>query len=399
MNDALSRKAGSKYAFLAFLVSIFLFFTPFEQAGANPTMFPKYFVAGASMFLLMPLAAIKKIRLRAASVLTLVALAAIIFHSLVIKPVPAQFNLLICANMALAILIYETSFHWRREFKAAISWILAVNAIVIAIQALLFYVFTSRIFDFHKLVFGSDSRFVENFLNIARFSGLQVEPGTYANYIACLTAILVLSSEFSVRLLSICFVAIISIFLTNSGSSVYFVPVLLALLAILGKKKIRGIHIVILLLAVVIYLHFSGIWAHLENRFMEHDDGSLSQRIIGINAYMATTLEEKILGLGFDSEPCVRCFYQDIGVTFNLVTRGGIIVSLAIAVLMARSVIVNGIVLATILFLIPLNEKMSFYEAPIWLFMLFATTALKNANAPKPVREDTGLRQLPRLYC
>lgn len=398
MNTLVSRKAGSRFAFLAFLASLFLFFTPFEQAGSNPTMFPKYFVAGASIFLLMPLVAIKQIRLRAASVLTLVTLVAIAFHAMVIKPVPAQFILLIAANIALAILIYETSFHWRREFEAAISWILVVNAIVIAIQALLFYVFSFGIYDFHKLIFGSDSRFVEDFLNIARFSGMQVEPGTYANYIACLTAILVLSSEFSERLLWMSFLAIISIFLTNSGSSVYFVPVLLALLAFLGRKKIRPVHIIILSLAIVLYLHFSGVLAHLEDRFMQHEDGSLSHRIEGINAYTATTFEEKILGLGFASEPCVRCFYQDIGVTFNLVTRGGVIVSLALAVLMVRSIMINGIVLATILFLIPLNEKMSFYEAPIWLFMLFATTALKNAKASKPAREDIGQAQFAGLY-
>lgn len=396
MNDLLGRKVGSRFAFMAFTVSLFLFFTPFEQAGSNPTMFPKYFAAGTSLLLLMPLVAIRKIRLRAPSVLALIALVTIIFHGLVIKPVPAQFILLIAANLVLAVVLYETSFNWRREFESAIVWLLVVNALVIGIQALLFYVFSFGIYDFHKVIFGSDSRFVEDYLNIARFSGIQVEPGTYANYIACLAATFVLCSDFSERVLWMTFLAVISIFLTNSGSSVYFVPVLIALMAFLGRKKIRPIHVVILSLGIFAYLHFSGVVAHLEDRFMQHEDGSLSHRIEGINAYMATTTEEKLLGVGFGSDPCVRCFYQDIGVTFNLVTRGGIIVALGLALLLSRALFVNGIVLSAILFLIPLNEKMSFYETPIWLFILFAATGLRSPKSSKAARADASQMQLAR---
>jgi hypothetical protein len=43
--------------------------------------------------------------------------------------------------------------------------------------------------------------------------------------------------------------------------------------------------------------------------------------------------------------------------------------------------VVNGILLTTILFLIPLNEKMAFYEAPLWIFMLFAASGYKNLRA------------------
>lgn len=383
------RKNGSKFAFLVFFCSLFLFFTPFELSGSNPSMFPKYFVAGASLLLLAPLIFIKRIKLRAPSVLALIVLITIVFHSTIISPVPAQFTLLIVANVLLAVFMYEASFNWRREFELAIYFILGINALVIAVQAMSFYLFTSEIFDFHKMIFGSPSRFVEDYLNIARFSGIQVEPGTYANYMGCLLAILILSSEFSEIMLWVWFVGIISIFLTNSGSAVYFVPVLIILLTFIGRRKIRPFHLLVLSLAIVLYMHFSGVLAHLESRFLEHDDGSLSHRIEGINAYMTTTRLDKVFGVGFGADPCVRCFYQDIGVIFNLLTRGGIIVAMALSLLLIRSIMMNGILLSMILFLIPLNEKMYFYEAPIWVFILFAATGVRNAKQGMPVQASS----------
>lgn len=383
MNQRFAARLGSRYAFLALFGALFLLFTPFEQSGPHPTMFPKYFAAGAGMLLLAPLIVLKPLTIRMAAVLASVAVMTIVLHTVLVKPVPAQFTLLILANGALAFMLYEASHSWRSEFVAAVSWLLVINALLIAIQALLFYVLTHSIFDFHKVLFGSDSRFAEDYLNIARFSGIQVEPGTYANYMACLTAVLLLSSRFSARSLWTAFVAVLSIFLTNSGSSVYFVPVLLVLMAYLWRSKIRASHLLVLGAAILAYLLFSGILTHLEDRFFEHEDGSLSHRVEGMHAYVTQSIEEKFFGVGFGSDPCVRCYYQDIGVTFNLVTRGGAVVTLALALLVVRSVAVNGVILASILFLIPLNEKMFFYEAPIWLFLMLASTRLRARPAAR----------------
>lgn len=392
MNQVLAAKLGSRYAFLALLASLFLLFTPFEQSGPHPTMFPKYFAAGAGMCMLAPLVVLKPVTIRMASVLMTLAVLTIVFHTILIKPAPAQFTLLILANGALALMLYEASYSWRKEFGAAISCLLVVNAVLIAVQALLFYAVTHSIFDFHKFLFGSDSRFAEDYLNIARFSGIQVEPGTYANYMGCLTAILLLSSEFTAKVLWTAFLAVLSIFLTNSGSSVYFVPVLIALMAYLWRSKIRLNHLLVLAAAIFAYLSLSGVLTHLEDRFFEHDDGSLSHRVEGMHAYMTQSLEEKLFGVGFGSDPCVRCYYQDIGVTFNLVTRGGAVVTFALLLLLVRSVVVNGLILSTILFLIPLNEKMFFYEAPIWLFLMLAATRLRG----KPL--STGSRSPPGQF-
>jgi hypothetical protein len=374
MRDLRRRRAGGKLAFLALLAALFLLFTPFEQGGPNPSMFPKYFTAGASVMALIPLFVLTRMRLRVESQLVLVALAMVGFHGLVVDPVPFHFVLLVALNMALAVFLYESSFVWRAQFVAALSWLLLVNAVVITLQALVFHLAGGPIIDFHKMIFGSDSRFIEDFLNIARFPGLQVEPGTYANYIGCLAAILMLSSTFNARFLLMCFMAVMSVFVTNSGSSVYFVPVLIMLLGYLWRSKVRAIHLLVLIAAVLVDMYFSGVMAHLEERFFERDDGSLSHRIEGVHIWMAMSLEEKLIGVGFGADPCVRCHYQDIGMVFNLLTRGGLIVTLAFGVMLGRMMLANGLVLTVLLILIPVNEKMFFYETPAWLFLLFAMT-------------------------
>ena len=390
MSQLIAAKLGSRYAFLALLGTLFLLFTPFEQSGPHPTMFPKYLAGGAGMCMLAPLMVLKPATIRMAAVLTTIAVMSVVLHTIFIKPVPSQFTLLILANGALALMLFEASYSWRREFVSAVACLLIMNALFIGMQALMFYVITHSIFDFHKVLFGSDSRFAEDYLNIARFSGLQVEPGTYANYMACLTAVLLLSSDFSAKILWIAFVAVLSIFLTNSGSSVYFVPVLVALMAYLWRSRIRMSHLLVLAAAIFAYLFFSGVLTHLEDRFFEHEDGSLSHRVEGMHAFMTQSLEEKMFGVGFGSDPCVRCYYQDIGVTFNLVTRGGAVVTLALLLILARSVAVNGLILSTILFLIPLNEKMFFYEAPIWLLLMLAATRLRGQAAPAMLAAPVG---------
>jgi hypothetical protein len=368
--------------FLAFFCALFLFFTPFEQGGPNPSMIPRYLVAGVSLMLLFPLLAVRPVQLRAPTMHVMVLMSLIFLHATLVISGPAQFALLIAADMSAAMLLYELSFRWRQEFRSAVTWLLLINVLFIALQAFLFFATSTGMVDFYKMIFGSDSRFSEDYLNITRFSGFHVEPGTYANYMGCLLAIMMLVSEFSERIVLLTCVSIIGIFLTNSGSSVYFVPLVTALGLYIWRKEVRPFHLIVLAAAIATYLIASGIVTHLEERFINQPaDGSLTHRIEGLTAYRAKSVEEKFVGIGFVSDPCVRCHYQDIGVLFNLSTRGGAVVSLALLGLLVRMIRVNGLVLATLLVLVPLNEKMFFYEPPVWLFVLFALTG--PSHAPK----------------
>lgn len=338
-------------------------------------MLPKYLAGGASLVLLFPFATMRPLKLRTPILHVLFAMLFILLHVTLIKSGPAHFALLILADMCAAMLLYELSFHWRREFQSAVGCLLFINFVFMGLQAALYYGTSAGIVDFYKMLFGADSRFAEDYLNITRFSGFHVEPGTYANYIGCLLAIMMLISEFSERLLLLTCASIIGIFLTNSGSSVYFVPLVTVLALYLWRKRVKTVHLLVLAGAIATYLLASGIVTHLEERFIHQpSDSSLSHRILGVAAYAATSPEEKFIGVGFVQDPCFRCYYQDIGALFNLSTRGGAVMWLAMLGMLIRMIRVNGLILATLLVLLPLNEKMFFYEPALWLFVLFALT-------------------------
>lgn len=374
--DVHSRALFSKVAFATIFVVVFMLFTPFEEGGNNPTMLPKYLAAGASMCLLAPLIIFRKPQFTQPSMLVLLVLFTLIFHIIVIRPVPPQFVLLVSANLALAIVLYEVRFKYRKEFEAAVACLLVINTLAITIQVVLFYFVTHAILDVHHMVFGTESRVAEDFLNIARFTGIHVEPGTYTNYVSCLLLIYVFSSDISKRVMWISVVSMFSILMTHSASSMFFVAVMLLLLGWLWRARITLLQVLLVLGAIVFYVYASNFLEHLTTRF-GGDDGSMSLKVLGINTYLRTSVEEKLIGLGFGDDPCTACHYQDVGVILNLVSRGGIIVAMSVSLLFLRAVKLHGIILAILLFSIPAYFIMSFYEAPVWLFILFATSSAK----------------------
>lgn len=394
--DVHSRALFSKVAFATIFVVVFMLFTPFEEGGNNPTMLPKYLAAGASMCLLAPLIIFRKPQFTQPSMLVLLVLFTLIFHIIVIRPVPPQFVLLVSANLALAIVLYEVRFKYRKEFEAAVACLLVINTLAITIQVVLFYFVTHAILDVHHMVFGTESRVAEDFLNIARFTGIHVEPGTYTNYVSCLLLIYVFSSDISKRVMWISVVSMFSILMTHSASSMFFVAVMLLLLGWLWRARITLLQVLLVLGAIVFYVYASNFLEHLTTRF-GGDDGSMSLKVLGINTYLRTNVEEKLIGLGFGDDPCTACHYQDVGVILNLVSRGGIIVAMSVSLLFLRAVKLHGIILAILLFSIPAYFIMSFYEAPVWLFILFATSSakllVKRERADKLPGPSTALRK------
>jgi hypothetical protein len=374
MLNASAHTPFSKIAFVAMLVSLFLLFTPFEESGAHPTMLPKYLAAGASMFLLGPLILFRKIQFTQPSLLVVIVLFTLIYHAVIVKSLPPQFVLLIVANIALAIVIYEARFTYRKEFEAAVEWLLIINAIAVAVQVFLFYFVTHAIYDIHRLLFGSESRVAEDFLNIARFSGIHVEPGLYTNYVSCLLAIYVFSSDLSKKVMWISVASMFSVLMTHSASSMFFVSVMLLLFGWLWRDKITLPQVLLVLGAIVFYVYASNFLVHLLTRFGGHD-GSMSLKVLGINTYFRTSVEEKLIGLGFGDDPCTACHYQDIGVVLNLLSRGGIIMALSFSLIFYRAIRLHGLILATLIFSIPVYCIIQFYETPIWLFILFATSS------------------------
>lgn len=362
----------------AFFIALFLIFTPFEDGGS---MLPKHIAAGVSVAVLTPFMLSKSMRLKVPSVYVLLIGLVVALHTIALRTAPAHFTALIATSFVSAVLLYELSFKWADEFENAITTLLVMNIAVIVLQFLLYHLYSTSIVDFHKLVFGSPSRFSEEYLNIPRFSGLQVEPGTYANYIGCLLGIFIMVVRRNRFIPVIVVAGLLSVLLTNSASAIHFVLVVAAMYCLFRKDEINKPLLFGLACVLAIYFFYSGLYEHLLMRFREREDGSLSLRLIGVNSYLKLSGEDKLIGIGFDLDPCRDCHYQDIGVLFNLYTRGGILVALMCSLLFLRSAIQNGVPFFLLAMALLAGEKMYVYEAPVWLFILYVVSALRRPLA------------------
>lgn len=328
------------------------------------------------MALLCPLILSGKLRFSHPSLLVVILLFTLLVHVLFVNPVPFQFALLVGANVALAVMIFEARTAYRKEFEAAVACLLIVNVVTLMVQAGLFYFVTHTIYDVHKSLFKSESRVVEEYFNIARFAGIHVEPGTYTNFVSCLLAIYVFTAEFSKKVMLLAVVTTISVLMTHSASSMFFVSVLLLLLGWLWRRQVTAPQMLLVLATILVYVYASNFLDHLLTRFGGNDP-SLSSKMLGINTYLDSSVEEKLIGFGFGRNPCIGCHYQDIGVILNLISRGGIMLIFSFSLILFRAVKLHGIFLAVLIFSIPAYCIMYFFEAPIWLYILFATSSGK----------------------
>jgi hypothetical protein len=365
---------------LAFFSALFLLFIPFEDPLTN-SMWPRYFAIGVAIFFLIPILLTRPIKLHTPSSYVLVGMLIVLAHTTVLRQVSFIYPFFAGANILVAVLAYEASKHWTKEFHAAVTWLLVISILSLIAQVLMFYVLGGPIVDVHGLVFGSPSRVIVDFAGINRFSGIQVEPGTYANNTIFLLALYLFTSQFRKQMFIIAIATLISILLTGSATSVYFTCVVLMLLPLLWRNRIRTWHVLVLLVCIVAFFSFSNILEHLNERFAQNDDGSLSLWKTGLRSYLATGLDDKIIGLGYEHPPCVDCYYQDLGVTFNLISGGGILMVFVLMLLFYRVAYFNGILLAMVIFAIPLNSRMYYYEPPVWMLFLFAQANLRKKQA------------------
>jgi len=374
---------------IAFFGAVFLFYTPFEDLQTN-TMWPRYFAAGVCLVCLLPVMLARPIRIGESSMYILVGLLIILLHTIFFKQVSFIYPIFVGTNILLAVLIYEASKRWPREFNAAVGWLLVINLAALYIQIAMYYLLGGPIVDLHEMVFNSPSRDAVDFVGINRFSGIQVEPGTYANNMAFLLAVYLFTSGYRKRVYWISILTVLSMLLTGSATSVYFTCVMLALLPLLWSHRIKKWHVLILFLCILAFLGTSNILDHLDQRFAHNDDGSLSIWKTGLHSYLNTGLEEKIIGLGYEHPPCVNCYFQNMGVIANLLSGGGLLMLMVLLVLFGRLAYFNGILLSLVIFAMPLNSRMYYYEAPVWMLFLFAQANLRRqhtvpqALAPPP---------------
>jgi len=362
-----------------FFGALFLLYIPFEDPETH-TMWPRYFAVLVAFACLAPIMLARPIRITRPSVYILLGGALIFLHTTVFRRISFIYPFFIGANILIAVLVYEAAKRWPREFNTGVGWLLAASIIALYVQVGSFYLLGGPILDVHDIVFGSASRAAVDFVGINRFSGLQVEPGTYANNTAFLLAAYLFTARFRKMVYWLAILTIISLLLTGSATSVYFTCVMLALLPLLWSQHVRVWHVLALFVCIIAFLASSNILEHLTERFAHNDDGSLSIWKHGLHSYLATGLEDKIIGLGYEHPPCVDCHYQDLGVIFNLVSGGGLLVLMVLALLFYRIALFNGVLLALVIFALPANSRMYYYEAPVWMVFLLAQADLRKRH-------------------
>jgi len=383
MTHAHTWNVPSVAATLAFMGAVFLFYIPFEDLQTN-TMWPRYFAVGVCMACVLPLLLGRPIRITEPSIYILMGMGIILFHIIFFRQVSFIYPIFIGANLLCAVLLYEASKRWPKEFNTGLAWLLVISIVALFAQVLMFYLLGGPIVDIHEMVFGSPSRAAVDFVGINRFSGLQVEPGTYANNTTFLLAIYLFTSGYGKRVYWISILTVVTLLLTGSATSVYFTSVMLMLLPLLWSHRIKKWHVLALFVFILAFLASTNILDHLNERFAHNDDGSLSIWKTGLFSYLATGWEDKIIGLGYERPPCFDCHFQDLGVIVNLVSGGGLLVLIVLVVLFYRLAYFNGILLSLVIFAMPMNSRMYYYEAPVWMLFLFAQTNLrKQHTAPR----------------
>jgi hypothetical protein len=363
----------------AFFCTLFLLYVPFEDPEAR-SMWTRYFAVAVGLFFLTPVMLARPIKITTPSAYVLLTVFFICLHTVLFRQVSFIYPFFIGMNVLLAVLIYETSKKWPKEFNTALIWLLVSNIVALLAQVTMFYLLGGPIVDIHELVFHSPSRTAVDFAGINRFSGLQVEPGTYANNMIILLVAYLFTSQFRKQVYLLAIFTVISVLLTGSATAVYFTCVMLALLPFIWSQHIRIWQVAVLFLFIIAFVAYSDIPQHLTERFGQKDDGSLSIWKTGLRSYLDTGWEEKIIGLGYEHPPCVDCHYQDLGAIFNLISGGGILLLFMLLLLFFRVVYFNGIFLSLVIFAIPMNSRMYYYEAPLWMLFLFAQSNLKKKH-------------------
>jgi len=379
MNPTHTWNVRSVAAAVAFFGAVFLLYIPFEDRLTN-TMWPRYFAVAVTFLCLVPLMLARPIRITEPSIYILVGLGIILLHTIVFRTVSFIYPFFIGANIFSAVLVYETSKRWPREFNTAVTWLLVISIVALFVQVFMFYLLGGPIVDIHEMAFGSPSRAAVDFVGINRFSGLQVEPGTYANNTAFLLAVYLFTSGYTKKVYWIAILTVVTLLLTGSATSVYFTCVMLMLLPVLWSHRIKKWHVLALFVFILVFLASSNIIDHLNERFAHNDDGSLSIWKTGLFSYLDTGWEDKIIGLGYEHPPCVDCHFQDLGVIANLISGGGLLVVIVLMLIFYRVACFNGILLSLIIFAMPMNSRMYYYEAPVWMLFLFAQTNLRKKH-------------------
>lgn len=263
----------------------------------------------------------------------------------------------------------------RAMLVKALDIVIVSFVVILALQAV-YYGLTGVMIDFHNLFFPfSHARLFQTLGSLWRFTGQQIEPGTYANW---MYALVLLRAVVSGNLFSrISFIGISSILVTTSFWG--FFAVIFFVLAYLLRKNnpavaLRKVMLIVASISVgVVLVQLLGIdVVSYISRRLALSDFSASEKIAAFSSVRKDWENYVLVGKPLSYDFCAGCASrQDAGILLSLfVNFGAAIVVLMLAVMAVGAQKRFGYV--GLLVLVPfLFGKYSIGDFPFWVIVAF----------------------------
>lgn len=254
----------------------------------------------------------------------------------------------------------------KENFNLVLSSLIIIWVTLLVTQVLSYYIL-DVVINVHSIVFPlSEARGLS--VGNMRFGGLQIEPGTYSNWIF---GVVVLRS-FLIRRIStpLHWLAVGSMLLTLSFWA-YISVVFFIIAASLEKKRIEQIKlfsIVMLLIIIVYFLAGDYLASFLLNRSQLNTPTATGK--LEVYSYMLSHYQEwLLLGSSLKSKPCDACSsWQDAGVGVNLMFYFGLLMIFIYIKLILNSVRYLGF--KVIFLIIPIFIAKYYYWDPITVMLV-----------------------------
>lgn len=227
----------------------------------------------------------------------------------------------------------------REGFSRILTTLLLFWVGSLLLQVVLYFA-AGSVVDLHRFLHPYSEARIGGAGLLFRFTGVHIEPGTYANWVYLLV---LLRAAVSGRLFDwVAVGAVASILLTVSvwgaiAVSLYFIAFFLVLIAA-GKSadraKLSLVAVFMIGVAFVFYQKFGSAIDEALNYFFvraELGDASGTAKIDAYNGFIKVLGDSVVFGFPLDFDFCGGCASpQDSGIFINLVVRGGLLLAMSI---------------------------------------------------------------------
>lgn len=282
------------------------------------------------------------------------------------------------------------------QISRTIDWLIIgwISSLTLQIA---WHLSTTELLDVHNFFFPTSEARLESIINIVRYTGVHIEPGTYANW---MFGLIILRSLAKRQLFDrLALAGVLSTLATMSawaflGSATYLITYLLHHVA---NVKIRSLSRVASLMVTCILLstYLSANYADHVNEVISYftarselEDASGSAKVSATEGFKSSIPEIIFTGKPLTHDFCGGCLSpQDSGIFINIAIRTGLIYALIIFLLISAALVkTSG--WPSLLLMAPLCFAKYYYFDPIfWMIVGFSIYNLpfrfKSRNAHK----------------